>query len=92
MPGEVDDTRLHARLALLHTLRTGVQVEFNAKYQPATAHLWDYLLKVDGALRVSLNSKLSWRTTYTWNRDSTPAPGVQADDRTLTTGLLIQWW
>jgi hypothetical protein len=91
-PREVGDTRFHARLAVLHTLRPGVQLEFNARYQPATARLWDYLFKADGSLRVALTTKLGWRTTYTWNRDSTPAQTVQPDDRTLTTGLLIQWW
>lgn len=91
-PGSTGDTRLHARIALLHTLRSGVQAELNLKYQPSTARPWDYLVKADGALRVALTTKLGWRTSYTWNRDSTPASGVGKDDRTLTTGLLIQWW
>jgi len=85
------DTRLHSRLAFLRTLRTGVQVEANLKYQPATAQMGDYLFKADGAIRVALSSSLSWRTTYVWYRDSRPAPGVGKDDRTLTTGLLISW-
>jgi len=92
VPSEANDTRFHARLAVVQILRLGVQVELNAKYQPATDRLWDYLLKVDGALRVALTTKLAWRTAYTWNRASTPASGVLPDDRTLTTGLLIQWW
>jgi len=92
VPGEVNDTRLHARLAVVQILRPGVQLELNGKYQPATSRLWDYLLKVDGALRVALTTKLAWRTTYTWNRASNPASGVLPDDRTLMTGLLIQWW
>jgi Protein of unknown function, DUF481 len=91
-PGSVSDTRLQLRLALVHTLRTGVQAEFNLRYQPSTARMWDYIFKTDGALRVALTTKLGWRTTYAWYRDSTPAPGVGMDDRTLTTGLLIQWW
>lgn len=91
-PNQVNDTRLHARLAFVQVLRPGVQLEINGKYQPAAARLWDYLLKVDGAMRVALTTKLAWRTAYTWNRDSTPAAGVRPDDRTLTTGLLIQWW
>jgi hypothetical protein len=92
VPSEVNDTRLHARLAVVHILRPGVQIEINGKYQPATDRLWDYLLKVDGAIRVALTTKLAWRTAYTWNRASAPAAGVRPDDRTLTTGLLIQWW
>lgn len=92
VPNEVSDTRFHARIAVVHILRPGVQAELNGKYQPATGHLWDYLFKADGALRVALTTRLAWRTTYSWNRDSTPAPGVRSDDRTLTTGLLIQWW
>lgn len=92
VPNQVNDTRLHARLAFVQVLRPGVQIEINGRYQPATARLWDYLLKVDGAMRVALTTKLAWRTAYTWNRDSTPPAGVRPDDRTLTTGLLIQWW
>ncbi len=91
-PKEVNDTRFHARLAFVQVLRPGVQVEINGKCQPATARLRDYLLKVDGAIRVAITTKLSWRTTYTWNRTSRPPAGVRPDDRTLTTGLLIQWW
>ena len=91
-PGTVtSDTRIHSRFALLRTLRSGVAAEFNVKYQPATRDMSDYLFKADCALRVALSTKLSWRTTYVWNRDSTPAPDVRKDDRTLTTGLLIQW-
>jgi len=85
------DTRLHSRFAILRTLRTGVQLEFNLKYQPATARMSDYLFKADGAVRVALSTKLSWRTTYVWSRDSRPASGVGKNDRVLTTGLLISW-
>jgi hypothetical protein len=91
-PGSVSDTRFSTRLAFVHTVRPGVQLEFNARHQPATSRLWDYLLKIDAGLRVALTTKLGWRTAYTWNRDSTPAEGVRPDDRTLTTGLVIQWW
>ena len=91
-PGTVtSDTRLHSRFALLRRLRPGLSAEFNVKYQPATRDMSDYLFKADGALRVALSTKLSWRTTYVWNRDSSPVSGVQKDDRNLTTGLLIQW-
>lgn len=91
-PSTVSDTRFHTRAAALRTLRTGVVVEFNGKYQPATDELSDYLAAADGSLRIALTTKLSLRTRYEWKRDSTPAPGVRSrDDRTLTTGLLIQW-
>lgn len=86
------DTRFHSRFALLRTIRPGVVFELNGKYQPSTAELSDYLAKADAGLRIALTTRLSFRTSYVWNRDSTPAPGVLSkDDRTLTTGLLIQW-
>ena len=91
-PGSVSDTRYSTRLAVLHTVRPGVQFELNALYQPAADRLWDYLFKADTGLRVALTDKLGWRTAYAWNRDSTPASGVRPDDRTLTTGLQVQWW
>jgi hypothetical protein len=91
-PGSVsNDTRLHVRLALARTLRSGVQLEANAKFQPVARRLADYLFKVDGTLRVALTTKLRWETTYRWWRDSTPASGVQMDDRALISGLAVQW-
>ena len=91
-PGSVSDTRYSLRLAFTHTIRPGVQFEFNLRHQPSADRLWDYLFKADAAMRVALTTKLGWRTAYAWYRDSTPATGVKPDDRTLTTGLLIQWW
>jgi len=91
-PEHLSDTRYSLRVAYVHTVRPGVQIECNLQHQPAADRLWDYLFKADAALRVALTARLGWRTTYSWNRDSTPASGVKPDDRTLTTGLLIQWW
>ena len=91
-PATKSDVRLHSRFAFQRALRPGVGLEFNLKYQPATREMSDYLFKADGALRVALTTRLSWRTSYVWNRDSTPATGVVSkDDRQLVTGLLIQW-
>ena len=91
-PGAIsNDTRFHLRLSLARTLPSGVQTEVNVKYQPVVDRLADYLFKADGTLRVSLTTRLRWETTYRWWRDSTPAPGVQKDDRALITGLAIQW-
>lgn len=86
------DTRFHSRFALLRTIRPGVAFELNGKYQPSTAQFSDYLAKADASLRIALTTKLAFRTSYAWNRDSNPAPGVLSrDDRTLTTALVIRW-
>ena len=91
-PGSItNDTRFHVRLAVARTLPSGVQAEFNVKYQPVVDRLADYLFKADGTLRVALTTRLRWETTYRWWRDSSPAQSVQKDDRTLITGLAIQW-
>ncbi len=91
-PATKSDVRFHSRFALQRALRPGVGFELNVKYQPALRETSDYLFKADGALRVALTTRLSWRSSYVWNRDSTPATGVVSkDDRQLVTGLLIQW-
>lgn len=91
-PGSItNDTRFHVRLSLARTLPSGVQAEVNVKYQPVVDRLADYLFKADGTLRVALTTRLRWETTYRWWRDSSPAQDVRKDDRTLITGLAIQW-
>ena len=91
-PGSItNDTRLLARLALSRTMRSGVQTELNVKLQPVVNDLTHYIFKADGAIRVTLTTKLRWETTYRWWRDSSPAAGISRDDRALTTGLNIQF-
>jgi len=91
-PGSItNDTRFHVRLSLARTLPSGVQAEVNVKYQPVVNRLADYLFRADGTLRVALTTHLRWETSYRWWRASSPAQGVQKDDRALITGLAIQW-
>jgi len=91
-PGSItNDTRFHVRLSLTRTLPSGVQTEFNARYQPVVDRLADYLFKADGTLRVALTTRLRWETTYRWWRNSAPAQNVRKDDRALITGMAIQW-
>jgi hypothetical protein len=91
-PGNIaNDTRFLVRLSLTRTLPTGVQAEANVKLQSVVDRLSDYLFKADATVRVSLTTRLRWETSYRWWRDSTPAQGVQKDDRALITGLAIQW-
>jgi hypothetical protein len=91
-PRVLNETRYHARISAQRQLRNGVVVEYTAKYQPATAEMSDYLLRLDGSLRLALSTKLSLHLAYRWDRDSTPAPGVTSkNDRTLTTGFQVQW-
>ncbi len=91
-PRYLEDTRFHTRLAYFRVIRAGTRVELNAKYQPATSDMSDYLASADGAVAVALNTKFSLRTRYEWKRDSTPAPGVKSkDDRNLTVMLLVSF-
>lgn len=91
-PNLVSDTRFHLRFASLQPLGNQVVLEANAKLQPATRQLSDYLWSTDLAARVTITRTLAFRTRYEWKRDSTPAPGVKSkDDRSLTVSLLITW-
>lgn len=89
-PRSLEDIRLHTRLAYFRVIRAGTRFELNAKYQPATSKMSDYLASADGAVAVALSTKFSLRTRYEWKRDSTPATGVKStDDRNLTVTLLV---
>jgi len=89
-PRSLEDIRLHTRLAYFRVIRAGTRFELNAKYQPATSAMSDYLASADGAVAVALSTKFSLRTHYEWKRDSTPATGVKSkDDRNLTVTLLV---
>lgn len=91
-PNHISDTRYHVRFATLQPLSGSAVFEANAKLQPATRRLDDYLFSADASLKVTITRTLAFRTRYEWKRDSTPAPGVLSkDDRSFTVSLLLSW-
>lgn len=91
-PRELSRTRLDAGMTASFPLRPGVTLEHQTGFQPAANRLPDYLLTSRTSLRVLLTRTLAFQTAYTYLRDNTPAPGVHSkDDRTLTTGLLLNF-
>ena len=89
---EKRDSRYHLRFSTLQPLTAQVALETNAKLQPATRDVSDYLVSADASVRVTISRRLAFRTRYEWKRDTTPAAGVLSkDDRSLTASLLITW-
>lgn len=62
-------------------------------YQPEWRHSNDYLLESATSVRVGLTESLAFTLAFLYDRDSTPAPDVAADDWSLTTGvnLTTRW-
>ncbi len=56
-------------------------------YQPEWDDAGDYMLESQTTGRWSLTRSLAFTTTFLYERDSTPAPGVAADDWALAVGL-----
>lgn len=91
-PAEVSSTRLSLQFRGVTPLRPGVLVSHSAQLEPVAGHFDDYLLTSRTSLKVALADALAFQTTYTFNRDTTPPPGVEFhNDRVLTTGLVVQW-
>ncbi|HXE58229.1 MAG TPA: DUF481 domain-containing protein [Gemmatimonadales bacterium] len=89
-PAEVSLTRFNLRLDASATLRDGVVAEHQSLLEPAADDLGDYRLSSKTSVRVLLSRRLSLQTTYTFDRDATPPPGVEfEDDRTLSAGLRV---
>ena len=62
-------------------------------YQPEWDEFDDYLLETVTSARWALTRSLAFTTTFTYERDSTPAPEVAPDDWSLAVGLSMatQW-
>lgn len=56
-------------------------------YQPEWDEAGDYMLESHTSARWSLTRSLAFTTTFLYERDSTPPPGVIADDWSLAIGL-----
>lgn len=67
----------------------GRRLEQVVFYQPDWDELDDYLLESVTAGRWVLTRGLAFTTTFTYQRDSTPAPDVQPDDWSLAVGLSV---
>lgn len=84
-------TRINLRLQGAVPLTGGVRLVHSTTLQPVASDLGDYLLTTQTALRVMLSRRFALQTTWQFNRDTSPAPGVTfRNDRTLTVGLLIE--
>ncbi len=89
-PRTVSLTRFNLRASATTTLRRDVVAEHRSMLEPAANDLGDYLFTSTTSVRVLLGSGLALQTSYIYNRDATPAPGVLfKDDRTLTVGLVV---
>lgn len=87
----LSSTRLNLQFRGSTPLTPGVSVEHSSQIQPVASDLGDYLLTSQTSLKVALTRTLAFQTTYSFNRDATPSPGVEfRNDRTITTGLVVQ--
>ncbi|HUG41209.1 MAG TPA: DUF481 domain-containing protein [Longimicrobiales bacterium] len=62
-------------------------------YQPEWRHSGDHLLQSASSIRLGLTDTLAFTLAFLYDRDSTPAPDVAADDWSLVTGvnLTTRW-
>jgi len=91
-PAAVSSTRFNLQFRGATPIRPGVQVSHSTQLEPVAGRFDDYLLTSRTALKVALTDALAFQTTYTFNRDTTPPPGVVfRNDRVLATGLVVRW-
>jgi hypothetical protein len=85
-------TRLNLQFRGATPLRPGVVVAHTSQLEPVAGDLSDYLFTSKTSLKVALTDALAFQTSYAFNRDNSPPPGVASkDDRTLTTGLVVEF-
>ncbi|MGE3526148.1 MAG: DUF481 domain-containing protein, partial [Gemmatimonadales bacterium] len=89
---KVNLTRFNLRAYFGADVREGVRAEHRSTIEPAANDLGDYRFTSQTSLRVAVSRRLGVVTTYTFNRDETPPPGVLfKDDRTLSVGLVVDF-
>jgi hypothetical protein len=89
-PASVSSTRFNLQFRGSTPLRPGVLISHTSQLEPVAGNLDDYLLSSRTSLKVALTDALAFQTSYSFNRDATPPPGVTyRNDRTLTTGLVV---
>jgi len=87
----VSMTRFNLRLVARPVIRKGVTAEHRTQFEPVAGDLGDYLFTTQTSLRVLLTGGLALQTSYQYNYDSSPAPGITSrSDRALTTGLIVE--
>ncbi len=89
-PETVSRSRFSATLTALLPLRDGVTFEHRVLMEPATGHLEDYFFLSRTAVRVGLTRVVALQTSFQFDRDNIPPPGVKfRDERTLSAGILL---
>lgn len=90
-PRSVASTRFNLLVAAKPVLRKGLPAEHRTQFEPAAGDSGDYLLTSQTPRRVLLTGGLALQTSYQYNFDSTPAPGVTSrSGRLITTGLIVE--
>lgn len=86
----LSSTRFNVQLRGAAPLTPDVTLDHSSQIQPVAGDLTDYLLTSQTSIKVKLTRILAFQTSYTFNRDVSPLPGVEfKNDRTLTTGLVV---
>ncbi|HSE26693.1 MAG TPA: DUF481 domain-containing protein [Gemmatimonadales bacterium] len=89
-PETVSRNRLNASLTMQLPLREGVNLEHRMLLEPATDDFEDYFFLWRTAVRVGLTRVVALQTTFQFDRDNIPPPGVEyRDERTLSAGVLL---
>lgn len=90
-PRSITSTRFNLQIVAKPVLRKGLTAEHRSQFEPVAGDLGDYLFTSQTSLRVLLTGGLALQTSYQYNFDSTPAPGVTSrSDRSITTGLIVE--
>jgi putative salt-induced outer membrane protein YdiY len=89
-PETISRSRLSATFTLQVPLRDGVTFEHRMLMEPATGDFEDYLFLSRTAVRVGLTRVVALQTSFQFDRDNIPPPGVEfRDERTLSAGILL---
>lgn len=90
-PRSITSTRFNLLVVAKPVLRKGLTAEHRTQFEPVAGDFGDYLFTSQTSLRVLLTGGLALQTSYQYNFDSTPAPGVTSrSDRSITTGLIVE--
>ncbi len=86
----LSSTRFNLQFRGATPLTPDVTLDHSSQIQPVAGDLADYLLTSQTSIKVKLTRVLAFQTSYSFNRDVSPLPGVEfRNDRTLTTGLVV---
>jgi hypothetical protein len=89
-PETVSRSRLSANLTVQLPLRDGVNFEHRMLMEPATGDFEDYFFLSRTAVRVGLTRVVALQTSFQFDRDNIPSPGVEfRDERTLSAGIQL---